>query len=335
MQDSIHLSLSLGSVYVLALAAGAFHASPAWAEQRRAEDAATLRLGVQAQTQAAGTPNELGIGTFVPLRVSGNSVWFVDALANINLADIDNYSSLINTKVWGSTISTSTRLGYRWLNANRSWMFGVSTGYDSRPLATGQADTGIRVSDSQTVFFQQVAAGLEAVSDSWSFDAYVLVPIGTTEYTLNSAYNGGALDTYGLTVGTNVTPGLKASLGYYYQNGNLDSADGSGVLGRIGYTISDELTLGANLSYDQAFATRLSADLTWRFGRRDGASSRSGQPSAKTPVMQALSRPPSWRDVRVHDGSYGVGIQAKGGNGGNGGAGSVGVGGNGGNGGKP
>ena len=47
------------------------------------------------------------------------------------------YSSIINTTVAGTTISTSSRLDYRWLNSDRSWMFGVNAGYDSRPMATG------------------------------------------------------------------------------------------------------------------------------------------------------------------------------------------------------
>ena len=87
-------------------------------------------------------------------------------------------SSIINTTVAGTTISTSSRLGYRWLNSDRSWMFGVNAGYDSRPMATGAADTGVNVSNSSTVFYQQVAAGLEAVSNTWNFNAYALIPVG-------------------------------------------------------------------------------------------------------------------------------------------------------------
>jgi hypothetical protein len=97
-------------------------------------------------------------------------------LVNANFNDYGNYSSIINTEVSGTTFSTSTRLGYRWLNSNRSWMFGVNAGYDSRPMATGPADTGVNVTNSQTVFFQQVAAGVEAVSNTWNFNAYALVP---------------------------------------------------------------------------------------------------------------------------------------------------------------
>jgi len=301
----------------LALAATPFAISAAAAQEARPavataadlgvmevslKDAVQFNLGFQGQTQAAGTPNELGVGAFVPLVVGHNSVLFLDALANVNLPDLSNYSSIINTEVAGTTISTSTRLGYRWLNSNRSWMFGVNAGYDSRPMATGQSDTGITVTNSQTVFFQQVAAGLEAVTNSWNFNAYALVPVGTTEYILNSDYDGGALDTYGLDIGYSITPDLRASVGYYYQQGDLDEADGSGVRGRLAYNITNGLTAGVNLSYDQAFDTRVSADIKYRFGA-NGYGAPSAKKEWKTPVIQALTETVRHRDVRVHDGS--------------------------------
>ena len=76
------------------------------------------------------------------------------------------------------------------------------------------------------MFFQQVAAGLEAVSGAWNFNAYALVPIGETEQKLNSHYNGGALDTYGLDVGYFITPDINALVGYY-QQGDLGDGDSS------------------------------------------------------------------------------------------------------------
>ena len=75
-----------------------------------------------------------------------------------------------------------------------------------------------------------------------------------------------SLDTYGLDVGYFITPELNASFGYYYQQGDLGSANGSGVLGRAGYDISNGLTAGVNISYDEAFETRISADLKVRLG---------------------------------------------------------------------
>ena len=183
-------------------------------------------------------------------------------------------------------------------------MFGVNAGYDSRPMATGQPDTGITVTNSQTPFFQQVAAGLEAVSNTWNFNGYALVPIGTTNAQLNNYYQGGTLDTYGLDVGYSITPDLKATIGYYYQNGDLNTADGSGVNGRLAYNISNGLTAGVNLSYDQAFETRFSADLQYRFGSNGYGTPRKQQPPVM-PVIQALSATPTKRDVRVHDaGAY-------------------------------
>ena len=143
----------------------------------------------KAQGQGAGTPNQAGIGGFLPLSVGDNSVWFLDVLANANFADYENNSSIINTDVAGTTISTSSRLGYRWLNGDRSWMYGLNAGYDSRPMNTGGTDTGINVSGTEkSAFFQQVAVNAEAVSNDWNFNAYALIPIGDTEQKLNWYY---------------------------------------------------------------------------------------------------------------------------------------------------
>jgi hypothetical protein len=178
-------------------------------------------------------PTKIEIGGFVPLSVGSNSVFFLDALANVNLPDIGNSSSIINTKVAGTTIFTSTRLGYRWLNSNRSWMFGVNAGHDSRPMTTGDDDTNVAITNSQTVLFQQVAAGLEAMSNTWNFNAYALIPAGTTAQQLNSVDDGQTLDTHGINVGYRITPDLRASVGYYYETGDLDDANGSGARGRL------------------------------------------------------------------------------------------------------
>jgi hypothetical protein len=270
------------------------------------KDAVKLNYGFQGALQGAGTPNQAGLGAFIPLKVSKNSVAFVDVLVNANFNDYGNYSSIINTDVSGTTFSTSTRLGYRWLNSNRSWMYGINAGYDSRPMATGGTDTGVDVTGSEkTVFYQQVAAGLEAVSNTWNFNAYALVPVGEVEQQLNSVYQGGALDTYGLDVGYSITPDLRASVGYYYQYRSEEHVNGSGVRGRLAYNLTNGLTVGANLSYDQAFDTRVSGDIKYRFGTNGyGAPSIRKQQPVVMPVIQALSSTPANRDVRVHDYCY-------------------------------
>ena len=263
------------------------------------KDVVKPNIGFQGALQGAGTPNQAGIGGFLPLSVGENSVWFLDVLLNAHFADRNGYSSIINTDVAGG-FSTSTRLGYRWLNGDRSWMYGLNAGYDGRFLKSGDTDTGIDVSGTEeNPYFQQVAVNLEALSNNWDFNAYALIPVGDVEQDLNWLYQAGALNTYGLDVGYFITPSLQASVGYYYQHGDLGEADGSGVLGRVAYEISNNVIAGLNFSYDEAYETRVSADLKVRFGGADTTALR--KEVQHLPVIDALASTPSNRDVRVHD----------------------------------
>jgi hypothetical protein len=333
IQRPIRLSLSLAGTAALALASLPLAIRPAAAAEPKAEsteaadpgvmgvnlrDAVKFNWGFQGALQGAGTPNQAGVGAFIPLSVSSNSVFFIDTLANVNFSDFSDYSSIINTKVKGATVSTSTRLGYRWLNKDRSWMFGVNTGYDSRPMATGGTDNGVPVTDSQTVFFQQVALNLEAVSNKWFTSAYLLYPIGEYGYNkapakINDYYYADSVMTVGADIGYNFTPRLKASVGYYYSEGDAGAANGSSVRGRLEYAIANGLTSGINIAYDPAYSEgyssgefyktlNLSVDLKWRFGVNGyGAPSIRKQQPVVMPVIQALSTTPANRDVRVHD----------------------------------
>ena len=256
-------------------------------------------IGFQGALQGAGTPNQAGIGGFLPLSVGENSVWFLDALVNANFADRAGESSIINTDVAGGTISTSTRVGYRWLNSDRSWMYGLNAGYDSRSLKSGDADTGVNVTNKRTLGFQQIALNAEAVSNSWALNGFGLVPIGDVEQRLNSVYDSGALNTYGLDAGYFITPVLKVYVGYYYQHRDQEDVDGSGVRGRLAYEITSGITTAINTSYDKAFDTRVSADIKVRFGH--AAMTEQRKKIQQAPVITALTSKPSHRDVRLHD----------------------------------
>ena len=59
-----------------------------------------------------------------------------------------------------------------------------------------------------------------------------------------------------------------------------------------------------NISYDEAFNTRVLADLKVRFGGLKTTSQR--KDVQQLPVINALTSPPSNRDVRVHDPCNGV-----------------------------
>ncbi len=321
MQHSIRLGLSLTGTAALALASIPAIAEPTKLAQGTAEDlgvmsvslkdAVKLNYGLQGQLQGAGTPNEAGIGAFVPLKVNQNSVWFLDALANANFGDYSGYSSIGQTSVAGTTISTSTRVGYRWLNSNRSWMYGINAGYDSRPMATGGTTNGVAVTNSQTVFFNQVAVNAEARSNRWNASAYGIIPVG--QYgsdsgkvaTINSAYGADPLTTVGIDIGYNLLPAVTLAVGYYYQTDCKDestgfsgTADGSGIKTRLAFDITQQLQAGVVYSYDYNFQSRVTGNLKWRFG---GSSQTKKVESvlAVNPIIQALSATPENRDVRV------------------------------------
>ena len=71
------------------------------------------------------------------------------------------------------------------------------------------------------------------------------------------------------------------------------------MLGRVAYEISSGLTAGVNVSYDEAFETRVSADLKVRFG--GAATTAQRKEVQQRPVINALTTSPRKRDVRVHD----------------------------------
>lgn len=274
--------------------------------ERSIKDDVRFRWNIQGQTQGAGVPNFAGIGTFRPFSIKENSLWFLDSQLNANFGDFDG-SSIVNTDVDGTSLSTSTRVGYRWLHDDRSWMYGVNAGYDSRNMNTGDAGNAT-VTDKRDVTFQQIAFGLEAVNDDWSLNAYALVPTGDTEKKLNDTYQGGALDTYGLDVGFDLTYELSSSIGYYYQQGDLGEGDGSGIKGKLSYDLSNGLTVGATLSYDPEFDTRFSANFQYRLGGKNG-SIESQEPAKRCKgckrgtscCLNALSSTPANRNIRVHD----------------------------------
>ena len=67
------------------------------------KDVVKPTLGFQGALQGAGTPNQAGIGGFLPISVGDNSVFFADVPASVNFADYGNDSSSINTTVLLST----------------------------------------------------------------------------------------------------------------------------------------------------------------------------------------------------------------------------------------
>jgi opacity protein-like surface antigen len=172
-------------------------------------------------------------------------------------------------------------------------------------MATGGTTDGVSVTDSQTVFFQQVALNLEAKSNSFSASAYALVPVG--EYgagtgnvaVINSSFIADNLSTYGLDIGYKIKPDLTLALGTYYQLDEkeaMKAATSFGIKTGLTYDITDELQAGVGYSYDENFESRITGNLKWRFG--SGNKTKKSQPPV-SPVIQAMQTTPANRDVRV------------------------------------
>ena len=135
---------------------------------------------------------------------------------------------------------------------------------------------------------------MEAASENVNINSYALIPTGVVEKTLNDSYQGGAMNTYGVDIGYGLNDNLNSSIGYYYQHRDQEIIDGSGVKGRISYQLSDDLNVGVNVSYDYAFGTRLSGNFKYSFG--------GNRKKNNSKIINAITKSPSNRDVRVHDG---------------------------------
>ena len=95
MQRSLRLSFSLSGAAAFALTYGVpLHANAQ--EAGSAEDLGVMEInfkdavqfnwGFLGALQGAGTPNQAGIGGFLPIAVGENSVFFADVLLNANFA---------------------------------------------------------------------------------------------------------------------------------------------------------------------------------------------------------------------------------------------------------
>lgn len=171
-------------------------------------------------------------------------------------------------------------------------MFGVNAGYDSRPLTitAPAAATG-----NNTGFFQQVAVGAEALNKDLHFNATALIPVGNTRQSLTSAFEATTLGSINLDASYAISRSFDATLGYYYQWGDWAAASGSGVKGRLAYAINNGLTAGVTISYDNAFDTRISGDITYRFNTPKTNVASHGNNN----LIAALSSTLPNRDVRV------------------------------------
>lgn len=205
-------------------------------------------------SQGTGTPNTLSGYAFLPIL--GNErgdIFFAESYINWNIASdgID------------SSIGSSTRLGYRWLTDNKTWIYGVNAGIDNRPF--------------QAQNFLQAGLGIEAISPKLELRINGYIPFSQTSNLYATSYNGAyglandqlqlnrsrwfgtALGGIDVEVGTPVAhwqgSDLRLYAGYYYLDGDYVSGS-SGVRARAELRLSRNISLGGTVSYDDIFQTQ-------------------------------------------------------------------------------
>jgi len=212
--------------------------------------------GLRFQSEGAGTPNTLSGYILAPLHQSekGN-VLFIDGFANWNFGG----------ELSDSSFGASTRLGYRWLNSDRSWMFGANAGADTTPY---QGD-----------YSWQAGVGLEALNKNVEIRANGYIPLSNSNKEVSRGFSGAFLSnnnlfltntyqdwitSYGgldLEVGTPVARwgngGLWLYAGYYFLDATVaNGPESSGLSARAEARIANNFAVGATYSYDDIFQSK-------------------------------------------------------------------------------
>ena len=91
------------------------------------------------------------------------------------------------------------------------------------------------------------------------------------------------------------------------KKGDLGAADGSGVQGRIAYNMGNGFSIGTNLSYDDAFDGRVSADILYRLATPEATKAPVNK-AWNTRTIKGLTDGVKDRDVRVHDSGSGCSL---------------------------
>ena len=247
------------------------------------KDYAPFSWSLTGGSQEAGVPSNFGVNFFIPLTSDYFSLYYLDFESSIFLPDLNNnYSSNISAQL-GRPVTTSTRFGHRWLTKDKSSMFGVNLGFDTRPVER---------SSLSTISFNQLAVGIELVKENIDFNVYGLIPTGDSKQDLSTRREMSVLETYGIDFGINHSDSLKSYIGYYYQNSDISGTEGSGFKGSLEYEITDNITLDTTYTHDDLFNSRVKAGFKITFGEAI-------KKKYTSPVIQSLSEKVKNRKVRT------------------------------------
>ena len=254
--------------------------------------------GLRYDSEGAGTPNTLSGYFFLPLAVDQKgALLFVDGFG----------SWLYGSGQGDNNFGGSSRLGYRWLDKQKKWMFGVNGGVDTTPYNNS--------------YYWQAGVGAEAISRKFEARINGYIPFGDTSEVvasgINSAYlanNNLYLNAYEKTntsfgsaeieVGIPIASWKGGSLwgysGYYYLDAAVsDGPASSGYKGRAEVRLGTNFKIGTALSYDDIFDAKVLGYVS--LGSRPvGFSSKAAVDTAEAQFLANRALPVSReRDVRI------------------------------------
>jgi hypothetical protein len=254
--------------------------------------------GLRYDSEGAGTPNTLSGYFFLPLAVDQKgALLFVDGFG----------SWLYGSGQGDNNFGGSSRLGYRWLDKQKKWMFGLNGGVDTTPYNNS--------------YYWQAGVGAEAISQKFEARINGYIPFGDTSEVvasgINSAYlanNNLYLNAYEKTntsfgsaeieVGIPIASWKGGSLwgysGYYYLDAAVsDGPASSGYKGRAEVRLGTNFKFGTALSYDDIFDAKVLGYVS--LGSRPvGFSSKAAVDTAEAQFLANRALPVSReRDVRI------------------------------------
>jgi len=254
--------------------------------------------GLRYDSEGAGTPNTLSGYFFLPLAVDQKG----------NLLFVDGFGSWLYGSGQGdNNFGGSSRLGYRWLDKQKSWIFGVNGGVDTTPYNSS--------------YYWQAGVGAEALSRKFEARINGYIPFGDTNDLVSSGINSAYLasnnlylnayeksnTSFGsaeLEVGIPLANWKGGSLwgysGYYYLDAAVsDGPTSSGYKGRAEVRLGTNFKLGTTFSYDNIFDAKVLGYIS--FGTRPVSfSSKAAVDSAEAQFLASRALPVSReRDVRI------------------------------------
>ena len=254
--------------------------------------------GLRYDSEGAGTPNTLSGYFFLPLsQDQKGSLFFVDGFG----------SWFYGSGQGDNNFGGSSRLGYRWFDKQKAWLFGLNGGVDTTPYNSS--------------YYWQAGVGAEALSRKFEARINGYIPFGDTDDLVSSGINSAYLASNNLylnafeksntsfgsaeiEVGIPLANWKGGSLwgysGYYYLDAAVsDGPASSGYKGRAEVRLGTNFKIGTTFSYDNIFDAKVLGYIS--LGTRPVSfSSKAAVDSAEAQFLASRALPVSReRDVRI------------------------------------